>query len=91
LPEDGRSSVKFKYLDRIVRDPKICGGQPVIKGTRIRIKVILDNLAEEMEIDEIIKSYPGLTPADVQAVISFAAASASEEHCYPVPEALSSL
>jgi uncharacterized protein (DUF433 family) len=83
--------MKLTYSERIVRDPKICGGQPVIKGTRIRIKVILDNLAQGMDIEEISKSYPSLTLTDVQAVISFAAASASEEHCYPVPESLSSL
>jgi uncharacterized protein (DUF433 family) len=79
------------YSERIVRDPKICGGQPIIKGTRIRIKVILDNLAQGMNIEEITGSYPSLRAADVQAVISFAAASVSEEHCYPVPESLSSL
>lgn len=79
------------YSERIVRDPQVCGGQPIIKGTRVRIKVILDNLAQGVSTDEITKSYPSLTPEDVQAVISFAAASASEEHCYPVPESLSSL
>jgi uncharacterized protein (DUF433 family) len=81
----------FKYSERIVRDPAVCGGHPVIKGTRIRIKVILDNLAEGNTIDEIIASYAGLTEEDVRAVISFAAASAAEEHCFPVPESLASL
>ncbi len=79
------------YSERIVRDPQVCGGQPIIKGTRVRIKVILDNLAQGVGIDEIAKSYPSLTAEDVQAVISFAAASTAEEHCYPVPESLSSL
>jgi uncharacterized protein (DUF433 family) len=79
------------YSERIVRDPKICGGQPVIRGTRIRIKVILDNLAQGMGVEEIAQSYPSLTPTDIQAIISFAAASASEEHCYPVPDSLSTL
>jgi uncharacterized protein (DUF433 family) len=83
--------MRLTYSEKIVRDPKICEGQPVIKGTRIRIKVILDNLAQGIDIEEITKSYPGLTSADVQAVISFAAASVSEEHCYPVPDSLSSL
>lgn len=81
----------FKYSEHIVRDPAICGGHPVIKGTRIRIKVILDNLAEGRTIDEIIASYAGLSAEAVKAVISFAAASVSEEHCFPVPESLASL
>lgn len=83
--------MRTAYSERIVRDPQVCGGQPVIKGTRVRIKVVLDNLAQGMSIEEITQSYPSLTAEDVQSVISFAAASASEEHCYPVPDSLSSL
>ena len=81
----------FKYSERIVRDPVICSGHPVIKGTRIRIKIILDNLAEGRTIDEILASYAGLNEEDGKAVISFAAASVADEHCFPVPESLASL
>jgi uncharacterized protein (DUF433 family) len=83
--------MKGSYSDRIVKDPTVCGGSPVIKGTRIRIKVILDNLAEGQSTEEIIKSYPGLSHDDVEAVIVFAAASITDDLYYPVPEAITAL
>lgn len=61
--------MKTIYSDRIVREPEICGGAPIIKGTRVRIKVILDNLAEGHSPEEIVKSYPSLTVEDVRAVM----------------------
>ena len=75
--------------DRIVRDIKICHGAPVIKGTRIRIKVILDNLAEGHTPEDIVGSYPGLTVADVYTVIAFAARSVADELLLSVPTELS--
>ena len=74
------------YEDRIVSDPAICGGAPVVRGTRVRIKVVLDNLAEGHTPEGIVKSYPGLTVEDVQAIIAFAAASVTDDLCFPVPE-----
>lgn len=50
-------------------------GAPIIKGTRVRIKVLLDNLAEGHTVEQIVKFYPSLTHDDVRAVIAFAAAS----------------
>jgi uncharacterized protein (DUF433 family) len=76
------------YADRIIRNPAICGGEPIIKGTRIRVKVVLDNLAEGQGVEDIVCSYPSLTSEDVQAVIAFAAASIADDFCHPVPEAL---
>lgn len=80
--------MKVAYMNRISRDPAVCGGNPVIKGTRIRIKIILDNLAEGQSVHDILNSYPGLSTEDVQAVIAFAAASVADDFCYPVPEAI---
>ena len=74
------------YEDRIVNDPAICGGAPVVRGTRVRIKVILDNLAEGHTPEGIVKYYPILTVEDVQAIIAFAAASVTDDLCFPVPE-----
>lgn len=71
------------YNQRIVRDPKICGGEPVIKGTRVTLRTILASLAEGATVDEILGDFPTLTEADVRAVIAFAAASAQED--LPVP------
>lgn len=72
------------YQDRIVRDPLICGGEPVIRGTRVPVRTILASLAEGDRTDDILKDFPTLTEEDVQAVIAFAAASA-EEDLPPVP------
>ena len=72
------------YLDRITRDPEICGGEPVIRGTRVPLRTVLASLAEGDSQDALLKDFPTLTEADVRAVIAFAAASAEED--LPLPE-----
>lgn len=57
---------------KIVRDPQILGGKPVIAGTRIPVRLILDHLAEGYMPEEIIIEYPLLTRADIQAAMRFA-------------------
>lgn len=74
----------LNYQTRIVRDPKIGGGEPVIKGTRVPVRTILASLAEGDRVEAILKDFPTLTEEDVRAVIAFAAASA-EEDIPPVP------
>jgi len=69
----------MKYQDRIVRDPRICGGDPVIKGTRVPLRTILASLAEGDTADEILQDFPTLTEDDMRAAIAFAAASAEED------------
>lgn len=73
------------YHDRIVRDPAICGGQPVIRGTRVLVRVILGYLAHGEPVDVIMRELPSLTEDEVRAVIAFAAASASEDLPTPSP------
>ena len=70
------------YLDR---DPAICGGEPVVKGTRVTVRTILASLAEAMSVEEIVRDYPTLDVSAVRAVIAFAAVSAEED--LPVPPA----
>jgi len=67
------------YQRRIVRDPKICGGEPVIKGTRVTLRTVLGSLAEGATIEGILADFPTLSEDDVRAVIAFAAASAEED------------
>ncbi len=67
------------YRRHIVRNPKICGGEPVIRGTRVTIRTILASLAEGATIEEILKDFPTLKENDVRAVIAFAASSAEED------------
>lgn len=61
------------WEERIQIDPAICHGKPCIRGTRIMVSVILDNLAEGLSPEEIIEEYPSLTPDDVRAAIRYAA------------------
>ena len=61
------------WRDYITVDPAVCHGQACIKGTRIMVSVILDNLAAGLTTDEIIQSYPSLNREAVQAAISYAA------------------
>ena len=75
----------MSHHEHIVRDPAICGGQPVIKGTRVLVRVILGYLAHGETVDTIVREFPTLTEADVRAVIAFAAASASEDLPAPSP------
>jgi uncharacterized protein (DUF433 family) len=71
------------YQQDIVRDPQICGGELIIKGTRVTVRTILASLAEGATIDEIIEDFPTLTEQTVRAVIAFAAASAEGD--LPLP------
>jgi uncharacterized protein (DUF433 family) len=75
----------MSYQDRIVRDPAVCGGQPVIRGTRVLVRVILGYLAHGEPTEAILREFPSLTEDDVRAVIAFAAASAGEDLPAPSP------
>jgi uncharacterized protein (DUF433 family) len=68
----------MKWQDYIVVDPTICHGQACVKGTRITVSVILDNLAAGLSLDEILSIYPSLSREGVQAAISYAAELARE-------------
>lgn len=63
----------MQWQDYIVVDPLICHGKASIKGTRIMVSVVLDNLAVNLSIDDILRSYPSLTREAVQATIAYAA------------------
>lgn len=58
--------------DRIVQDPAIMVGKPVVKGTRIPVELVLEHLAENPALDELFAAYPRLTVEDVQAVLAYA-------------------
>ena len=59
--------------DRIVSNPKIMMGKPVIKGTRITVELILRLLGKRHSIAEVIDAYPGLMEDDIYAAQAFAA------------------
>ena len=68
----------MNLLECISVDPQICHGKVCIKGTRIMVTVILDNLAEGVSPEEILKSYPTLHPDDIKAAIAYGAELAKE-------------
>jgi uncharacterized protein (DUF433 family) len=64
---------------RIVSDPKICGGEPCIKGTRIPVHIILSHLAAGEDYDTIFKHFPRLTKKDILACLEYASFLAIEK------------
>jgi uncharacterized protein (DUF433 family) len=77
----------MNWRDRISVDPKICHGQTCIKGTRIMVSIILDNLADNVPAERILQSYPTLQPEDIQAALYYAAEMAREK-IVELPEAV---
>ena len=59
-------------LERIEVNPEIMLGKPVIRGTRITVEVLLEKLAADIPIEEILDDYPSLTRQDVLAAIAYA-------------------
>jgi uncharacterized protein (DUF433 family) len=62
-----------ELLRRIVVDPGVCFGKPVIRGTRIWVALILENLAEGVSEAELLEAYPSLRSEDIRAALAFAA------------------
>ncbi len=66
-------------FDRIVSDPAILGGKPIIKGTRISVEMVMEWIASGASRDDILKSYSHLSTEDVQQVTSYAAQAVKNE------------
>ena len=60
-------------FEQIVTDPAICGGEAVMKGTRVTLRTVLGSLAEGASVEEILADFPTLTHEHVLAAITFAA------------------
>jgi uncharacterized protein (DUF433 family) len=71
--------------ERIVVDPEILAGKPVIRGTRLAVEFILELLAEGQSENEILANYPGLTREDILACLSYASYLAHEYKAFPIP------
>ncbi len=68
----------MNWREHISVDPHICHGQACVKGTRIMVSVVLDNLAAGLSHAELLTSYPSLTEDDIHAVIAYAGELARE-------------
>lgn len=66
------------WREYITTDPNVCHGKACIKGTRIMVSVVLDNLAAGLDPEEVLQSYPTLNREAVQAAIAYAAELARE-------------
>ena len=62
-------------LERIELNPRVCNGRPVIKGTRIPVSVIIEQISEGESWQSILEGYPELTREDIQAALQYARAS----------------
>ena len=60
-----------ELISRIIIDPKVMAGKPVIKGTRVPVDLILKMLSQGISIDEIIAEYPRLCQEDIQAALLY--------------------
>jgi uncharacterized protein (DUF433 family) len=68
----------FEWQERISVNPMVCHGKACIRGTRVMISVILDNLAAGISHEELLQSYPSLREPDIQAALAYAAELARE-------------
>jgi len=66
----------------ITRNPAICRGEPVFKGTRVPLRTILASLADGDDEADLLKSFPTLTHEHIRAAIAFAAAAAVDDMPY---------
>ncbi len=68
------------WKERISINPNVCHGKPCIKGTRIWVSLIVDNLAAGSSESEILEAYPSLTKEDIRAALAFAAEMSRERY-----------
>ena len=70
--------------ERIVVDPSILVGKPVVRGTRLAVEFIVELLAQGWSESEILRNYPGLTREDIQACLAYASNALRMEKVYPL-------
>ena len=73
----------YRYQDRIVVDPDIMVGKPVVRGTRIPVELVLKRLAQDLDPQSLLASYPRLTLEDVRACLEYAQALVEGEDVFP--------
>jgi uncharacterized protein (DUF433 family) len=71
------------YKDRIIIDPEIMVGKPVVKGTRIPVELVLKRLAQDLNVETLLRAYPRLSIEDIRACIEYAHGLVEGEVIYP--------
>lgn len=72
------------WEDRIVIDPAVLVGKPVVKGTRLAVEFIIDLLAQGWNEADLLRNYPGLAREDIQACLRYASMVLKAEKVYPL-------
>ena len=74
----------MNWHDRIVVDPNVLVGKPVIRGTRISVEFVVELLAAGWSVEKILASYPHLCEPDIRACLAYAGELLREEKVYPL-------
>jgi uncharacterized protein (DUF433 family) len=77
----------MSWRDRIVADPKILVGKPIVRGTRISVELIVDLLADGWTTEQILDSYPTISAEDIRACLAYAGQLLREERVLPLKTA----
>ncbi len=72
------------WQDRIILDPKVLSGKPVVKGTRLAVEFVVGLLAQGWNESDLVRNYPGLTRDDILACLSYAQDRLASERAYPL-------
>lgn len=72
------------WKERIVLDPEVLTGKPIVKGTRLAVEFVIDLLAQGWSREQILENYPGLTDQDIQACLAYASEVLHLQKIFPV-------
>lgn len=75
----------MRWQERIILDPDVLAGKPVVKGTRISVELVLEWLGSGWTEQDILRNYPHLAREDILACLQYAGAALAEERVYPIP------
>lgn len=75
----------MNWRDRIMVDPNVLVGKPVIQGTRIAVELVVDLLGRGWSAEQVLEQYDHLTAEDIQACLAYAGEILKSERVYPIP------
>ena len=75
----------MNWQDRIILDPQVLAGKPIIRGTRIAVELALEMLGAGWSEADLLSNYPHLTHADILACLQYVSASLSSQRVYRLP------
>jgi uncharacterized protein (DUF433 family) len=74
----------MEWQSRIVLNPDVLIGKPIVKGTRLTVEFIIDLLAQGWSTEEILRNYPGIVVEDIHACLSYASKALQSEKVYAI-------